>query len=216
MVVKIIDNYLERKIVKQQRGYSDALRLKYDNDVKYYLGQGCSNDKALHADTIISFWTIYKTLLKREVGWNSYRTPKSLESLLQQIRSKLNNAYIANIIQLNEKLEDFANVIYTKGNYMLLPDGKRAMNNERYEDRIDLTLFYSFSGGKLSHYFENDELLRGWIIRERLEHLFVNNDIKKDNIIWLLNNEKKITDMKSSEIYVYIDAVMFFIKKRSM
>lgn len=219
MVVKIIENYLEWEIVKQQRGYSDALRLRYDNDVKYYLGQGCSNDKALHADTIISFWTIYKTLLKREVGWNSYRTSKSLESLLQQIRSKRNNDYTANIIQLNEKLEDFANVIYTKGNYMLLPDGKRAMNNERYEryeDRIDLTLFHSFSGGRLSRYFENDELLREWIIRERLEHLFVNNDIKRDNIIWLLNNEKKITDMKLSEIYLYIDAAMAFIKKRSI
>ena len=99
MVVKIIEKYLEWEIVKQQLGYSDSLRLQYDNDAKYYLEKGCHRDEALHADTIISFWTIYKILLKREVGWNAYRTPKSLECLLRQIHSKQKNDYTTNIIQ---------------------------------------------------------------------------------------------------------------------
>lgn len=217
-VVEIIEKYLEWEIVKQRKGYSDTMRLEYDNDAMYYLSIGYSREEALHADTIVSFWTVYKRLLEMEVGWSSYRTTKSLESLLRQIRSKRKNDYTDNIIKLNEKLENFAKVVYTKGNYMLLPNGKRAMNNERYEkyeDRIDLTLFNSFSGGKLSYYFENDELLCEWIIREKLDHLFQNSDVKKECIIWLIDNKKKITEMKPIEIYLYIDSAISFIKRRS-
>ena len=36
-VIKIIEEYLEWENVKQQRGYSDDLRLEYDNDARYYL-----------------------------------------------------------------------------------------------------------------------------------------------------------------------------------
>lgn len=217
-VVEIIEKYLEWEIVKQQKGYSDTLRLKYDNDAMYYLSIGYSREEALHADTIVSFWTIYKRLLEMEVGWSSYRTTKSLESLLRQIRNKRKNNYTDNIIKLNEKLEDFAKVVYTNGNYMLLPNGNRAMNNERYEkfeDRIDLTLFHSFSGGKISFYFENDELLREWIIREKLDHLFQNGDVRRECIIWLIDNEKKITEMDPKEIYKYIDSAISFINSRS-
>ena len=215
IVVEIIEKYLEAELAKQQRKY---LRLKYDEDAKYYFQNGYSEDAALHADIIISFWTIYRTVLEKETGWNAYKTPKSLDSLLRQIRSKRRNDFTSNIIQINEKLEDFAKVIYTKGNYMLLPNGKRAMNNERYErfeDRIDMTVYHSFSGGKLSQYFETDEILCEWIVREKLDILFTDGDIKKEKLIWLLNNEKRITDMKLSEIYSYIDSAMSFIKNRS-
>ena len=34
-VIEIIEQYLEWELVKHQRGYSSALRLQYDNDVKY-------------------------------------------------------------------------------------------------------------------------------------------------------------------------------------
>lgn len=215
VVVEIIEKYLEAELAKQQRRFS---RLKYDDDAKYYFQNGYSKDEALHADTIISFWTIYRTLLEKETGWNAYKSTKSLDSLLRQIRSKHRNDYTAHIIEFNEKIEDFAKVVYTKGNYMLLPDGKRAMNNERYdrfEDRMDMTLFHSFSGGELSHYFETDESLCKWIIREKFDILFIEGDIKKEKLIWLLNNEKRITEMNSEEIYAYIDAAMSFIKKRS-
>lgn len=216
-VIEILEDYLNLEIVKMQRKYSETLRLQYDNDAKYYLEKGYSKDEALHADTIISFWTIYKTLLDRETCWCAYRTVKSLESLLRQIRSKRKNDYTENIIKLNKKIDDFAKIIYTNGNYMLLPNGKREMNIERYEkfeDRIDLTLFHSFSGGELSHYFENDEELREWIIREKFDYLF-QGDIKKENIIWLVDNQKRITDMNLSEIYAYIDSAMSLIKKRT-
>ena len=164
-VIKIIEEYLEWENVKQQRGYSDDLRLEYDNDARYYLEKGYLKEEALHADTIISFWTIYKTLLEKQTGWKTYKTTKSLESLLRQIHSKRKNDYTAKIVQLNEKIEDFAKVIYTEGNYMLLPKGKRVINNvrfQKFEDRVDLTLYHSFSGGELSSYFETDEHLKPW------------------------------------------------------
>lgn len=118
-VIKIIEEYLEWENVKQQRGYSDDLRLEYDNDARYYLEKGYLKEEALHADTIISFWTIYKTLLEKQTGWKTYKTTKSLESLLRQIHSKRKNDYTAKIVQLNEKIEDFAKVIYTEGKYSL-------------------------------------------------------------------------------------------------
>lgn len=217
-VVEIIEKYLEWEIVKQQQGYSNALRLKYDNDAIYYLEKGYSEEEALHADTIISFWTIYKTLLEKQTGWTAYRTTKSLNSLLRQIHSKRENDYTDKIAQLNEKIEDFARVIYTEGNYMLLPNGKRALNKVRYqkfEDRVDLTLYHCFSGGELSTYFETDEHLREWIMKEKLNILFMGGDIEKDKLFWLVDNKKRITDMTIKEIYAYIDSAKSFIEKRS-
>lgn len=217
-VVEIIEKYLECEIAIQQRGYSNALRLQYDNDARYYLEQGYSIEDALRADTIVSFWIIYKTLLEKETGWVVYKTTKSLDSLLRQIRSKRKNDYTSKILQFNEKIEDFAKVIYTEGNYMLLPDGKRAMNNVRYqkfEDRVDLTLYHSFSGGELSMYFETDDHLRKWIMKEKLDILFINCDIEKDKLIWLVENKKKITDMTVKEIYTYVDFAKSFIEKRT-
>lgn len=70
IVVEIIEKYLEAELAKQQRKY---LRLKYDEDAKYYFQNGYSEDAALHADIIISFWTIYRTVLEKETGWNAYK-----------------------------------------------------------------------------------------------------------------------------------------------
>lgn len=219
-VVKIIEKYLEFQKKKEQKGYSDELRLLYDDDAKFYLKKGYPKEIALHADTIISFWTIYSHLLEIEAGWKTYKTStKSLESLLYQIRSKRRNDYTSNIIKVNDSLEDFAKVVYSEGNYMLLPLGKRKMNNERYErfeDRIDMTLFHLFAEGELSHYFANDNEIVTWIRKEKLDILFVDCDIRRESIIWLVENNKKITDMDSSEIYAYIDSAISFIKKRSM
>ncbi len=134
------------------------------------------------------------------------------------MRSKRDNDYTAKILHLNQKIEDFAKTIYTEGNYMLLPIGKRTMNKVRYnkfEDRVDLTLYHCFSGGELSMYFKTDEHLREWIMREKLSILFADSDIKKDNLFWLVDNKKKITDMTVEEIYTYIDSAKSFIEKRA-
>lgn len=217
-VINILEQYLEWENVKQEKGCSDALRLKYDNDAKYYLEKGYSKEKALHADTIISFWTIYKSLLKKEANWRSYKTIESLKCLLCQIQSKHKNDYTAKIIEINDKLDDFAEIIYTEGNYMLLPDGQRRLNNVRYmnfQDRIDLTLFHSFSDGKLSRFFKNDNSLCEWIREEKLASLFKNHEIIKENITVFVNNEKSITAMNSDEIYAYVNKAKSFILERS-
>ena len=45
-VVKIIEKYLEFQKKKEQKGYSDELRLLYDDDAKFYLKKGIR--KKLH------------------------------------------------------------------------------------------------------------------------------------------------------------------------
>lgn len=217
-VEEILEQYLEFEIVKddKHKGCSDNLRLEYDNDVKYYLEQGFPKEEALYADTVISFWTIYKRLLEIEAKWNAYRTRKSLESLLRQIKSKQKNDFTSKIISLNDKISDFAEIVYSKGNYMLLPN--RNMNIKRYriaEDRIDVTLFQSFSGGKLSCYFENDEVLRQWILKERFVFLFSDKIVERDHLIWFANNQKVISEMNKQEIYGYIDYAINLIKNRA-
>ncbi|MBU3877263.1 hypothetical protein HGO97_015770 [Faecalicatena sp. AGMB00832] len=67
-VLEILESYLlweKRKVqikfdnLSQNR--KDEMRLEYDNDAKYYYKiVGLPEDKALCADTIISFWTPYK------------------------------------------------------------------------------------------------------------------------------------------------------------
>ena len=63
-VVEIIEKYLEWEIVKQQKGYSDTLRLKYDNDAMYYLSIGYSREEALHVTLVTpgTFGTWYINL----------------------------------------------------------------------------------------------------------------------------------------------------------
>ncbi len=67
-VIEIIEQYLEWELVKYQRGYSSALRLQYDNDAKYYLEKGYLEEEALHADTVISFWTLNNSQIRSVIN----------------------------------------------------------------------------------------------------------------------------------------------------
>ena len=217
VVEDILEQYLEYKIEEKQQGYSDELRLVYDNDVKYYLAHGYSKEESLYADTVISFWAIYKQLLSLEANWTAYKTENSIRSLLRQTRSNRKNDYTSNIRVVNEYIEPFAKVVYSEGNYMLLPN--RSMNiarNKLAEDRIDVTLFQSFSGGKLSRFFDNDNELRRWISREQFLFLFVDGVIEKDNLIWFVDNEKKVSEMQKPEIDSYINCSIDMIKTRNL
>ncbi len=214
-IVSVLDNYYKCEREKNNKGYSQQLRLKYDDDVKYYLKQGLPKKDALHADNITSFWTVYKRLLELEAGWLAYKTEKSLHMLLSEIRSKSENDFTKKIIAVNEKLEPFANAVHSSGNYMLLPD--RQMNNMRYkiaEDRIDLTLFHSFSGGKLARFFNNDSTLCDWIKREKLHFMFSNEIIDKNNLRWFVDNQKMISEMKKEEVFNYIEKAIDLIEYR--
>ena len=228
-VEKILEHFLKVEEDKEENGYcalswqdKDDFRLSNDNDAKYYYEEcHLEKDEALKADTIISFWTPYCHLLRIEANWDIYynaKTTKTLNTLLNQIKVKHNRK----INKINERIEEFAMYYYTKGNYMLLPE--RGMNTKRYkitEDRIDLTLYECFAKGRLSSFFVNEQglfseqALFSWIKRERLECVFRNNTISKNNIIWFGDERKMISNMESAEIYEYLKNATTLIKTRN-
>lgn len=226
-VLKILEDYLAWEKLKQQKNYDrlshkekDELRLENDNDAKYYYEiLGLTKEKALYADTIISFWTPYSRLLEIEAKWKTYKTStKSLGSLINQIKTDSKNKYTEAIKQVNCNIEEFAEICYTKGNYMLLPE--RKMNNQRYsitEDRIDLTLYECFEKGRLAKFFVNENELKDWIDKQNLSSVFVSGDMRKEKIDWFVieDNPKLITEMKTDEIYKYLKKAILLIRERN-
>lgn len=225
-VLSILEGYLEWEKLKQRQNYNrlpqnlkDDLRIKHDNDAKYYYEKvGLSKEKALHADTIISFWTPYSSLLKLEAGWRAYKTQKSLERLIMMIKSNRTNDYSDKIRQVNKNIEEFAKVYYTKGNYMILP--KRQMNNQRYsvaEDRIDLTLYECFGKGVLAKFFIDEENLIDWINKQNINSVFKKNNLVRNNINWFVDEDKPkwISEMTKEEIYEYLGNAILLINHRN-
>lgn len=221
-VEKILEHFLQIEQNRDKYKYNelswdekDKFRLLFDNDAKYYSAEcHLEDDEALKADTIISFWIPYCSLLRQEANWNIYnnaKTTRTLEALLCQIQKENEE-----IIKVNEKINEFAKYYYTKGNYMLLP--KRGMNTERYkitEDRIDCTLYECFANGSLSSFFADEQALFSWIKRERLESVFINNITSKNNISWFTKLKNKISEMQSTEIYEYLNNAINLIKIRN-
>lgn len=228
-VIKILEDYLAWEELKQEKNYDklsydvkDILRLQNDNDAKYYYEE-CKIEKAeaLKADTIISFWTPYCRLLKLEANYTigeNAKTIGNLKALLKQIRATWKNDFTWKINATNERIENFAKVCYTKGNYMLLPE--REMNPKRYsvtEDRIDLSLYECFDNGALAKYYNTYEALYSWIIREKLDGIFLNNEISKDKIKWFIPEDKakRISEMSIDEIYKYLENAVSLIQERN-
>lgn len=225
-VLGILNDYLSWEELKEKMEYEncprnekDDIRLENDNDAKYYFEEiGLSREEALNADTIISFWTPYTRLLELVAGWKAYKNVKSLNSLLFQINTNKETDYSSLIKKVNAKMEPFAQVYYTKGNFMLLP--KRQMNNKRYiitEDRIDVTLYECFEGGKLTEFFNCNEELIAWICTQKLENVFTNNTIRKDKVKWFHKEDdmKRISKMTIDEIDEYLKNAIGLIENRN-
>lgn len=226
-VLKILEDYLAWEKLKQQKNYDrlsqkekDELRLENDNDAKYYYETlGLTKEKALYADTIISFWTPYSRLLEIEAKWKTYKTSiKSLEKLINKIKTDNKNEYTEAINKINSNVEEFAQICNTKGNYMLLPE--RQMNNQRYsitEDRIDLTLYECFKNGALAKFFRNENELKDWIDSQNLSSIFVSGNICREKINWFIreDNRKLITEMNADEIYEYLKKAILLIQERN-
>lgn len=180
-VNEIIDSYIEWQSIAESDEYKrkswkakEALRFQFDEDAKYYKNLEFDDSVALHADVIFSFWTIYKTLLKRETGCSFYKTTKSLTKLKEMAKTD------DRIQSVNQIVGDFASICYSKGNYMLLPYGCRVMNNQRYmmtQDRIDATLYHCFGKGLLAKFFKSDEDAINWIKEQKLDVFFTDNEI---------------------------------------
>lgn len=225
-VIKILKEYLAWEQLKAEPNYNDLsweekdkLRLKYDNDAKYYHEElKLEQAKALKADTVTSFWTPYKTLLSKEAGWTTYKTRKALASLIDQINAEWYNEFTPKIKAVNAKVEPFAKVCYTPGNFMLLPN--RQMNNQRYQittDRIDMSLDECFGKGALSGFFKNEKELVDWIVVQNRSSVFVGRDICRREIEWFVreDNPKLISEMNVDEIYAYLDKATELIRIRA-
>ena len=222
-VLNILESYLKWEKKKIEINYDslsqdrkNELRLEYDDDAKYYHKiVGLEKEEALYADTIISFWTPYRRLLKLEAGWIASKTSSSLDALIRQIKIYRNEA----IRKVNANIAEFAKICYSKGNYMLLP--ARKMNYERYqftEDRIDLTLYESFRNGKLACHFQDDEKLKEWIDNQNLSIIFKGKEINRDKIIWFISDEKNrklISEMSADEVYEYLRNATLLIQERN-
>lgn len=231
-IIKILDDYLVWEEIKVEKKYDqlsskekDELRLKYDNDAKYYKSQinkdtgvKYTNEEALFADTIISFWTPYKRLLELEAEWNVYKTAKSLKALLWQIKSNKKTTYSERIKEVNRKVNAFAKLCYTRGNFMILPN--RQMNNQRYEitnDRLDMTLYECFGIGALSGFFKSEKELKDWIVVQNLSSVFIGGDICREKIDWFVIEDKPklISEMNADEVFEYIESAISFIEGRN-
>ncbi len=225
-VLLILKDYLSWEKVKEEKNYNNLsfdeknnLRLENDKDAKfYYEVMKLTKEKSLFADTIISFWSIYKRLLELEAEWKSYKNVRSLEVLIEKIESNKQDDYSRKIRALNEKIDGFASLIYTKGNFMLLPN--RRMNSKRYEiceDRIDITIFECFPDGKMSNFFKPCDSFEEWINDEKLNFLFLDNNINKENINWFIKDtNKKISEMSRDEVYEYIKKATLLIRRRNI
>lgn len=225
-VLLILKDYLSWEKVKEEKNYNNLsfdeknnLRLENDKDAKfYYEVMKLTKEKSLFADTIISFWSIYKRLLYLEANWKSYKNVESLKALIKKIESNEQDDCSRKIRALNEKIDGFANLIYTKGNFMLLPN--RRMNSKRYEiceDRIDITIFECFPDGKMSNFFKPCNSFEEWINDEKLNFLFLDNNINKENINWFIKDtNKKISEMSRDEVYEYIKKATLLIRRRNI
>ena len=221
---EILEYYIEWQSIVEEPDYKEKpqieqeqIRLEYDVDAKYFKGLGCSDETALYADVIVSFWTIYKTLLSNEANWHVFKTLKSLQALKRQIDAS--GKYSKKILEVNDMLSSFAEVCYTKGNYMLLPSGARMMNKQRYqfmEDRVDSTLYQCFSKGLLSKFFSSDDAVKEWVIEQKLDKMFSGGIVSAENVIWMTNAEspKLISEMSTEEIKEYVHNAIQFIKER--
>ena len=225
-VKQIIKEYIDWKTIEESPEYKcksisekSKYRLIYDEDAKYYSQQGLDDETALHADVIVSLWTIYKTLLVNEANYKTTKSLDDLKDLIRDMEDVKSDSY-PKINEINKMILPFAEVCYTKGNYMLLPKGKRKMNSDRYhitEDRIDATLFECFEEGKLSKFFKSDNEVRKWIISQKLEMMFIDGDINPKKIKWMTNsaNNKLISKMTTNEIMEYVNNAINFINERN-
>ena len=206
----------EGKEFKEYEDEYNDFRLKYDADARFY------ND--LRADTVISFWTIYKELLKRNTGRTYEKRSKPFNELIDIEVGRDCLFFI-----LNEKrdafyaLREFAELYHTKGNFMLLPD--REMNSKRYEfsqDRIDKSLYECFPGGELAHFFganrdEQTSNLTKWVKEQNLLFMFTDGVVCRDNII-PFNRKKPFVAyeyMTDTELEDFIKSAIDFIKRRN-
>jgi len=199
--------------------YEDAyneFRLRYDGDARYYYSVLNDPVAALHGDTVTSFYTPYKTMLKLVTGEVLHKCNNPFDELI----AKRNDPGFK---EVNDAFIEFVENCCSKGNFMLLPH--RDMNADRYrcsQDRIDKSLYECFPGGKLAKYFgtspeEQMENLVEWIKSQNLEFMFENGKIERESIIPFNKSNPYVTyeNMTKDELQEFIDNAVAFIAYRT-
>ena len=199
--------------------YADAyneFRLRYDGDARYYNSVLNDPAAALRGDTVTSFYTPYKMMLKLVTGDVYHKCNNPFDDLI----AKRNDPGFK---EVNDIFTRFARDYQTQGNFILLPH--REMNPDRYkysQDRIDMSLYECFPGGNLAKYFgispeaQNENLIE-WIKSQKLEFMFANGIIERDMIITFNKNNPYVSyeKMIKEELQEFIDNAVAFIARRS-
>ena len=172
------DNHLLNWVIYWRKGEntkdkSDKWRLENELDC-IYMGD-------LKADTIISIYQILKRIIMSKNSKINLGIKKEVVELL--IKKENFEQLLPKEDLLVQQLQLLAHKAELRSNFMLLQD--RGMQNRgfRYGDEMAPTLYQCFDDGVYSKYFNyENEKVEKWVRKEKLEMLFENNSIDRNNI----------------------------------
>ena len=191
-------------------------RLKHDCDAFYYKNIGYSDDDALFADSMISYWMPYQSRLNKLGVGTFYKPNKNDVNKTKKFKELIdNNNDKILILNKNENILKFAKLIYTKGNFMKLPQISKKYSGREMQgrgailcDEIDWSIYQCHNGGIYFKYFDYDEdKVNEWIKREKLE--------MADKPFLSSGTFKTYYDMSDDEFYEYLSKVIELIEYRN-
>lgn len=168
-------NHIKNFLLYWQKSYGKP-RVKNDLDCLY-----CKGEKL--ADTIYSMWMPIKMVVKclhGEIVNKKYKDNDPLKDINKLIQNY--SKYFPENNILICKLNELAVLAETRANVMILP--KKGMQSRGRYDQMNLFLWSIFKDGNKSKFFDgNDDLVRKWIVEQKLQPLFVcEKELKRENI----------------------------------
>lgn len=192
-------------------------RSKFDLDCQHLKGD-------LNADMIFSLWLPLRYVLFSLNGKKMYKlttdsfTKKNLTEIYSNLISNIEE-FLPYENELVIKLSKFYSLAMGRENVMRLPD--RALNSKRgmgpYYDYIPYFLEQSFEGGDFSSSFENNNIIFiEWIKKEKLELLFKENIVDKNNILDLAgsNDLHSVVNKNNINVNCLLDSYINVLEKR--
>lgn len=192
-------------------------RSKFDLDCQHLKGD-------LNADMIFSLWLPLRYVLFSLNGKKMYKlttdsfTKKNLTEIYSNLISNIEE-FLPYENELVIKLSKFYSLAMGRENVMRLPD--RALNSKRgmgpYYDYIPYFLEQSFEGGDFSSSFENNNIIFiEWIKKEKLELLFKENIVDKNNILDLAgsNDLHSVVNKNNINVNCLLDSYIDVLEKR--
>lgn len=191
----------------------NEFRREHDCDAFYYKKIGFDDNESLFADSMISFWMPYQSRLNTKANAIEFQKPRNKTEVykIKKFNELINcQRQDINIINDNQILKKFFKLVYTKGNFMLLPNRQMQYRGDWSFicDEIDWTLYHCHKNGSYFKYFDNDEeKVNEWIKREKLE--------LADKPFLSSGTYKQYYDMTDDEFYEYLSKVNELIEYRN-